>query len=285
MLECLVETAAETDVFQGACLDSRAERTVMGWQQAAAYARFSGMELLLDESGSVVFRFGGTEYPSQGKLHVRVPLANDLHLPLDVDVVDLNIPFLFGLDTMDANKMYLDNVSNKLVCASYQVSVPVVCKHGHAYREWAKDTLYTMAEVNRLHRHFCHPHPDRFFAVFRQANDPQATKDPRNQLEEVTATCDTCQRLAKEPSRFRASLPSDDLVFNRTVLIDIMFVDSLPVLHVVDKDTFCSAACFSGDGETSEAVWNSDLRTWVYVYAGHPDAMHTDQGTQFQSAA
>ncbi len=50
---------------------------------------------------------------------------------------------------------------------------------------------------------------------------------------EEGATCDTCQRLAKEPTRFRVSLP-EDIVFNRTVLVDLMWLESEPS-HVVDK--------------------------------------------------
>ncbi|OSX74487.1 hypothetical protein BU14_0287s0006 [Porphyra umbilicalis] len=179
MLECLVATAPDTKEFQGAFLDTGAERTVIGHRQAAAYARFAGIKMRLDKTSRAVFRFGGPGYPSLGTLHVKVPYANNLFLPMEVDVVALNVPILLGLDTMDANQMFLDDMSNKLVFVAYTVSIQVVRKYGHAYIEWVKDALYTMAEVDKLHRQFCHPHPDRLFAVLRQAKDPQATKDTR----------------------------------------------------------------------------------------------------------
>ncbi len=155
--ECLVAAAADTNVFLGACLDTGAERTVIGRQQAAAYARFAGNELHLTEPKNAAFRFGGSDYPSRGVLRICVPLADDLFLPMDVDVVDVNIPFLFGLDALDANEMYVNNVANKLICVAYNLSIPVTRKYGHVFLEWGRDTLYTMVEVERLHRHFCTP--------------------------------------------------------------------------------------------------------------------------------
>jgi len=79
------------------------------------------------------------------------------------------------------------------------------------------------------------------------------------------------------------ALPTQDIVFNRTVLLDLMYLDGKPVLHVVDKDTLFSAATLL-QGETVEAVWWAYTRSWVYAYAGHPEAMHTDQGPQFVAA-
>lgn len=177
MSECLLAAAADTNVFLGACLDTGAERTVIGRRQAAAYAHFAGKELHLAEPKNAAFRFGGSDYPSLGVLSIRVPLAGDLFLPMDVDVVDVSVPFLFGLDALDANEMYVNTVTNELVCVAYKLSVPVTRKYGHVFLEWSRDTLYTMVEADRLHRHFCHPAPERLFAVLRQANDPHANKE------------------------------------------------------------------------------------------------------------
>jgi len=117
----------------------------------------------------------------------------------------------------------------------------------------------------------------------RQSKDPQATEEARALVAEVTATCEVCQRLVRAPSRIRVALPTQDIIFNQTVLLDLMFLDGKPVLHMVDEDTLFSAATFL-QGETVEAVWWAYTRTWVYDYAGHPDAMHTDQGPQFVEA-
>eukprot|EP00170_Pyropia_yezoensis_P002171 contig_9156_g2175 len=148
--ERLVTAVADTNVFLGACLDTGAERMVLGRQQAHADARFTGTELHLAKPKNAAFRFGASHDPSLGVLPIRVPLADELFLPMDDEVVDVNVPFLFGLDTQDANKMYVNNVSNKLVCVAYEVSISVTRKSGHVFREWGRDTLYSMVEAERL---------------------------------------------------------------------------------------------------------------------------------------
>lgn len=85
------------------------------------------------------------------------------------------------------------------------------------------------------------------------------------------------------PDRFRVSFPAEKIVFNRLILLDLMYLDGLPVLHVVDNYALFSAATFLTEGETSEAIWRAYLQCWVTPYVGHPDFMHTDQGPQLIS--
>lgn len=93
----------------------------------------------------------------------------------------------------------------------------------------------------------------------------------------MSSSCELCQRLAKEPSRFRVALPSDDIVFNRTVLLDIMYLDGKPLLHGKDKNTRFCAAEFLSSGGFTEDVWRASVRCWVIPYVGYSDSMHTDQ--------
>lgn len=108
---------------------------------------------------------------------------------------------------------------------------------------------------------------------------PQVLHD----LEKIDATCDLCQKLGQAPHRFRVSLPEGEVVFNRTVCMDIMFLDSKPVLHIVDKDTKFSAAAFLRN-ETTDEAWNVYMRSWVLAYIGFSDIIATDQGPQFKSS-
>lgn len=156
-----------------------AERTVIGRRQAAAYAQWAVMDLTLNTPDGATFRLRGKGYKSLGVVHVRIPITNALYLPLDVDVVDLDVPFLLGLNVLDAHKMYINKVSNELVRVTYNVVTPIVRMYGHAYLVWGEDILYTIVELNKLHRHFWHPHPDRLFAVLRQARNSNATKETR----------------------------------------------------------------------------------------------------------
>ena len=234
-------------------------------------------------TGVTLFRFGGEVYESRGTLSVHIPLSQTFYLLLRVDIVPLDIPLLLGLDTLDKYGLYVNNVTNRLVSDGRGIAAPLQRKGGHIYLVWGADVHYSVAELDRIHRHFGHPHPDRLFAVLQQAGDPHATAEMRAQLAALTRPCQVCQRLAQAPSRFRVALPHDDIVFNRLILLDIMYLDGKPVLHVIYKDTLFSAAAFL-EGETVEVVWWTYARIWAHAYAGHPERKHTDQGPQFVAA-
>lgn len=68
-----------------------------------------------------------------------------------------------------------------------------------------------------------------------------------------------CQILANQPSRFRLSLPNDEIVFNRTILVDLMKLSSKSVFHIVCKDILISAAIFVR-GKSSIKIWNDYMR-------------------------
>lgn len=230
------------------------------------------------------FLFGGVSTPSLGTVRIRVPVSPTLYADLSVDVVDLDVPFLFGLDMFDELGLYVNNVEDRLKCDRRAIATPLVRKGNHIYLEWGNEAHYTTTELDRLHRHFAHPHPERLAAILRQAKDPNVTTGTRQQLDQLSEECDVCQRLARAPGRFRVALPPGDIAFNRTVLIDIMYLDGDPVLYVIDKDTRFGAAGFMSAGETAEATWKLYDRIWASVYVGHPEAMHADQGPQFRSA-
>ncbi|OSX79162.1 hypothetical protein BU14_0085s0013 [Porphyra umbilicalis] len=252
----------------------------MGADQASAYARLVGAQPPVAPTRVTLFRFGGVVYESRGTLSVHIPLSPTFYLPLHVDVVPLDVPVLLGHATPDRYGLYVNNVTKCLVSDGRGFALPLQRKGGHIYLVWGEDVHYSVAELDRIHRHLSHPHPDRLVAVLRQAGNPHATAETRAQLDALTKACQVFQRLVQAPSRFRVVLLPDDIVFNRLILIDIMYLDGKPVLHVIDKVTLFSAAAFLS-GEIVEAVWWTYARIWAHAYAGHPERMRTDQGPQF----
>lgn len=113
---------------------------------------------------------------------------------------------------------------------------------GHMYVEWSATVYYTEEELCRIHRHFHHPATEKLFNLIRHGAPEYNNSEICKNLDHVRSKCDTCQRLAKVPCRFRVSLPSEDYVFNRTIGMDLMKINSETVLHVADKDTTFSAA-------------------------------------------
>ena len=225
-----------------------------------------------------VFKFGSQRKPSTRVMTIRVLYATGRTMVLNIDVVDVNVPLLFELDTLDNHKMYINNVEDVLVCTEPSYEHPITWKFGHLFYEW-EDVLYTDNELKRIDRHIYHAHPDKVSNLMKRAEDPNANKETYDQLESITANCDICQRLASQPGRFRVSLPSEVIVFNRTILMDIMSHSSKPVLHVICKDTLFSAAIFVS-GSSSINLWNEYMKMWVNPYIGHPRTIHADYGPQ-----
>lgn len=69
-------------------------------------------------------------------------------------------------------------------------------------------------------------------------------------------------------------------MFNKTVRIDLMFINGEPVLHAVDAGTTFSSARFLS-AENTETIWNTFLYAWVTMYVGIPEDMLADHGSAF----
>ncbi|OSX76619.1 hypothetical protein BU14_0183s0011 [Porphyra umbilicalis] len=242
--------------------------------------------LMCRQSGQhpTTYLFGGVLTPCTGTVVIRVPIAPAHYVAMRVAIVDLSIPFLFGLDALDAFSLYVNNVDNSLKCDARGFKTPLTRKDGHLYLVWNNAIHYTTTELDRLHRHFHHPQTGRLAELLRRAGGAKITPDVQAELAKVAAACDVCQRLAVAPHRFRTTMPSDDLSFNRTVYLDLMYLEGKSVLHVVDRDTAFSAAAFT-DGERVDVLWQLYCCIWANPYVGHPSFMHADQGPQFKSAA
>ena len=69
----------ESDTFLGACIDSAAQKTIIGKGQAQAYCDFSNIPFeLRDDTPRRNFGFGTHKHRSIGTLFVRLPI-NDSH--------------------------------------------------------------------------------------------------------------------------------------------------------------------------------------------------------------
>ena len=62
-----------------------------------------------------------------------------------------------------------------------------------------------------------------------------------------------------------------------------MYIDSRPVLHVVDEATRFSAAQFLTK-VTTVNIWHALTTCWASIYTGMPNVITTDSGSQFREA-
>jgi len=269
-------------IFQGAAVDTGAELSVIGMAQAKAYCQYHGIRFNLKPS-SVKFKFGDGGFPSEGTLLVRIPTPDGSFIALRIDVVQADIPMLLGLDVMDREKLVANNVLNELQSYNNGWKMPLVRKLGHMYLCWSsKSVLFTKKELIKLHRHFRHPSAGKLFNLIRTARPNQADPATRELLETITKSCQTCETFAIPPQRFRVSIPPSDIVFNRDVAMDVMWIDKKAALHIVDIETHFSAASFLKQ-QTVESVWDAFITCWASLYTGFPMKLRVDQGSSFTS--
>ncbi len=116
----------------------------------------------------------------------------------------------------------------------------------------------------------------------KRARPNQVDEATRPLLEKITKAYETCQTFSALPQRFRVSLPPSDIVFNREVALDLMWIEKKAVLHVVDIETGFNPATFLSS-QTVEAVWDAFVICWASLYIGFPMETHVDQGSAFTS--
>ncbi|KAM4067357.1 DUF1421 multi-domain protein [Hirsutella rhossiliensis] len=194
-------------------------------------------------------RFGGNEPTNTiGITTVITPIGEVVF-----HVINMSTPFLLCLKDMDRLGAYLNNVTNELICGDKRI--PIVRKWGHPWFFLRKDeaaiAFLSEAELRRLHTRFGHPNRD----------DPKILS--------------FCQIKADAPRRFKFTL-KDNCDFNYELIVDVMHLDSRPVLHAVDLATSFQAGRFLQNISAKE--------TWEALKLCPPDVITHDAGTNFASS-
>ena len=79
-------------------------------------------------------------------------------------IVNIDIPFLLGLDTMTDNGMVLDTDRQTLSSNSDEWKVSLVGKRVHLYYYWEIRVLFSETELRKVHKHLFHPKPEKLYA-------------------------------------------------------------------------------------------------------------------------
>jgi hypothetical protein len=148
-----------------------------------------------------------------------------------------------------------DNLANVLIQG--KKIVPVVRKWGHPWmllnrkEEAIVYSYFTEPELHQLHRRFGHPSVQRLTRLLQRAGYEDINA---RTIEHLTKFCKQCQLNGKSLGRFRFTL-KEDINFNYSVLIDVLYLDSKPVLQAVDEATAFNAARFLKD-ISAKTTWD-----------------------------
>lgn len=153
-------------------------------------------------------------------------------------------------------------------------------EHLFAPLQMPKVTNFTRVQLGKLHRQFFHPSTDKLFNLITKARPEHATPETRKALEDITARCDPCQKIQTAPLRFRVSFGAANMRFNERIIVDVMYIDGDPVLHIIDEGTRFSAARFVPNLQAG-TLWKTILESWATIYTGIPHRILVDQGSSF----
>lgn len=97
---------------------------------------------------------------------------------------------------------------------------------------------YTTEESEKLHRSFGHPSVNSQFSVLKLTRPEEVDKRLRSAIEGLVNRCRICKKTAKKPRRFKLTVGTELDRFNHTIAIDIMYIDSEPVVNNFDESTY-----------------------------------------------
>lgn len=95
-----------------------------------------------------IFKFGSQNKASLGSAKFRIPYRGNQMKEIYLDVVDINIPLFLGLDRLNEQKMYVNNIEDVLLCVEPKRSHSITRKLWHLFYEWTNDVFYTDNELN-----------------------------------------------------------------------------------------------------------------------------------------
>lgn len=128
-----------------------------------------------------------------------------------MDIVPVGVPAL-----LDAEQLYADNVTNRLVHRAvlpskneplkyrYRRQAPIVRHRRHLYAlmRFPSSIIYTTDELQKMHRQFLHPSAGKLYNLLKKAGLEAVDIEPHKHLEEFVARCEPCQLIHNAPVRF-----------------------------------------------------------------------------------
>lgn len=272
--------------FDGLRLDTCANRaSVMSRSQYLAYTIKYGLKETIRPATHKGIRGIGGVQKAVWVVRVQIPF-DGLRTVIDVDflIIEDDFPTLLSMKYMVTNGL---DISLQRRCMKLgKPTHPLSMENFFLIHRWDEEAvphvLYTEQDLRRMHRGFGHPTIKSLERLLRSAEGGNMSKQLKSSLRKISEDCKVCKTYAGKPRRFKLTVGTEGLRFNNRVLVDTMFIQSRPVMHMIDEATHFSAACFLRKQSTSE-IWATIRRLWILSYMGPPDHLMVDQGTAYTS--
>ncbi len=131
--------------------------------------------------------------------------------------------------------------------------------------------------MRQLHRRFNHSFTLKLHDLLKRF-DHEVEKAA---LKKLTKFCTFCQKYAKSSERFKFIL-KNDVNFNYSVIVDVMYIENHLILHVIDEIIRFQVAK-SLQNISAKHIWDMLRLCWIDVYLSFFDHILTDADQNFAS--
>jgi hypothetical protein len=203
-------------------------------------------------------------------------------------VIKADTFFLLSLADMNRLKVYFNNVENLLIDKIKTSSV--IKRFDHDFLLWENflhsyitqffelNSCYLIdVELRQLHKLFDHSFITKLHDLLKRF-DHEVKKAA---LKKLTKFCTFCQKYAKSSERFKFIL-KNDVNFNYSIIVDVMYIENHLILHVVDDVTRFQVAKWL-QSINAKHIWNMLRLCWIDVYLSSSDHILTDADKNFAS--
>lgn len=167
---------------------------------------------------------------------------------IEFHIVEADTPFLLCFKDIYKLNVYFNNLENILIISTKLVLV-VHC-FGHPFLLWDKFLQSFIAnsfnnnpcflidtEPRQLHYYFGYPFAGKLHKVLERVGH----KTDKKTIDNLIKYCKHYQKYGKSLGYFKFTLKKNTN-FNYFILINIMYIDGNPILHVIDEATRFQAA-------------------------------------------
>lgn len=160
------------------------------------------------------FRFGPDQYTAAECILVGIPTRDRETTIPRVDIFDINILFLTGLDTLTKYRMSVDTVRDKLCLPIQNIDVPLTRNSRHIYLERSKHNfmLFTKQEFIKLYRGSSHPSDDVLLNPLHLARPSEVNSTTNLILESIVKHCTNFQHYGPSPLEFKAAISTEEKI-------------------------------------------------------------------------
>ncbi len=205
-------------------------------------------------------------------------------------VIKTHTSFLLSLADINRLKVYFNNVENILNMIIQNRKLSIIRRFEHGFLLW-KNFMQTYIDqsfdlnlcyliekkLRQLHRRFDHSYIRKVHDLLKRANHEMK----KSALKKLIIFCTFCQKYAKSSERFKFTL-RDDVNFNYSVIIDVMYVENSSILHVIDEATRFQAARWL-QSINAKHIWEMLRLCWIDVYLSLSNNILHDADKNFVS--